>query len=47
MVIAAETYSGKGIDNARIEEEVVVIGSGHEVITKFPSDHLIECNASY
>ena len=47
MVIAVETYDGQGIDGARIEEEVVVTASGCEVITKFPSDELIACGASY
>ena len=47
MVIAVETYAGKGMDGARIEEEVVLTENGYEVITRFPSDKLIECNASY
>ena len=47
MVIAVETYAGKGMDGARIESEVVVTEDGNEIITRFPADHLIECNAEY
>jgi Xaa-Pro dipeptidase len=47
MVIAVETYAGKGMDGARIESEVVVTEEGNEIITRFPADHLIECNAGY
>jgi Xaa-Pro dipeptidase len=45
MVMALETYAGpKGSDfGIRIEEEVVVTGSGHKVITRFPVDELIAC----
>lgn len=45
MVIALETYAGPkgGKHGARIEEEVVVTATGHEVITKYPVDELIAC----
>ncbi len=47
MVIAIETYAGEGTDGIRIEEELVLTEDGHEVITKFPPEVLIECNAGY
>lgn len=47
MVIAIETYAGTGTDAVRIEDEVVMTGDGYEMITKFPSNELIECNAWY
>jgi Xaa-Pro dipeptidase len=47
MVIAIETYFGEGANGARIEEEVVLTEDGYEMITMFPSDILIECNATY
>ena len=47
MVIAIECYAGRGRDGARIEEEVVVTSDGHEIITRFPCDELIACNATY
>ena len=47
MVIAIETYFGEGSDGARIEEEVVLTEDGYEVLTMFPSETLIECNAGY
>jgi Xaa-Pro aminopeptidase len=45
MVFALETWCGAddGSGAARIEEEVVVTKNGCEVITNFPSDHLISC----
>lgn len=45
MVFALETWCGAedGSGAARIEEEVVVTSTGCEVITNFPSDHLISC----
>ncbi len=45
MVFAVETWKGAedGSGAARIEEEVVVTRDGCEVITNFPSDHLISC----
>ena len=47
MVIAIETYSGKGTNGVRIEEEIVITKDGFEKITMFPADELIECNAWY
>jgi Xaa-Pro dipeptidase len=47
MVIAIECYAGEGWDGARIEEEVVVTPDGNEIITRFPDDELIACNATY
>jgi Xaa-Pro aminopeptidase len=48
MVIAVETWCGAvdGSGSARIEEEVVVTKDGCEIITVFPSDHLISCPIS-
>ena len=45
MVFAAETWcaSEDGSGSARIEEEVVVTKDGCEIITNYPSDHLISC----
>jgi Xaa-Pro dipeptidase len=45
MVFAVETWCGAadGSGAARIEEEVVVTKDGCEVITNYPSDHLISC----
>jgi Xaa-Pro dipeptidase len=45
MVFAVETWSGAedGSGAARIEELVVVTTDGCDVITNFPSDHLISC----
>ena len=45
MVFAVECWKGAadGSGAARIEEEVVVTKDGCEVITNFPSDHLISC----
>lgn len=47
MVIALETYDAEGLDGARIEQELVVTAQGHDVITKFPCDYLVECGANY
>ena len=47
MVLAVETYAGEGPDGARIEQEGVVTADGYEIITKFPADELIACNAGY
>jgi Xaa-Pro dipeptidase len=45
MVFAVECWCGAadGSGAARIEEEVVVTGDGCEIITNYPSDHLISC----
>ncbi|HLC27049.1 MAG TPA: M24 family metallopeptidase, partial [bacterium] len=49
MVFALETYwpSTDGWSAARIEEEVVVTETGHEVITRFPADQLLVAGAHY
>jgi Xaa-Pro aminopeptidase len=46
MVFALETYcpAGDGHSAARIEEELVVTASGHEVITLFPAEELMIAN---
>ncbi len=43
MVFALETYcpASDGRSAARIEEEVLVTASGHEVLTKFPAEDLL------
>ncbi len=45
MVIALETWCGAadGSGAARLEEVIVVTKGGCEVITTYPSDHLISC----
>jgi Xaa-Pro aminopeptidase len=45
MVFAVECWLGAedGSGAARIEEEVVVTKDGCEIITNYPSDHLISC----
>jgi Xaa-Pro dipeptidase len=45
MVFALETYAGPkgGEFGIRIEEELVITGSGHRVITKYPVNELIGC----
>ena len=45
MVFAVETWCGAADKSgaARIEEEVVVTNDGCEIITNYPSDHLISC----
>lgn len=45
MVFAVETWCGAedGSGAARIEEMVVVTRDGCEIITNYPSDHLISC----
>jgi Xaa-Pro aminopeptidase len=49
MVFALETFwpSKDGWSAARIEEEVVVTATGHEVITRFPAEELLVAGASY
>ena len=46
MVFALETYcpADDGHSAARIEEEIVVTASGHEVITLFPAEELVIAN---
>jgi Xaa-Pro dipeptidase len=46
MVFALETYcpAGDGHSAARIEEELVVTATGHEVITLFPAEELMIAN---
>jgi len=45
MTFAVETWCGAedGSDAARIEEEIVVTKDSCEIITNYPSDHLISC----
>jgi Xaa-Pro dipeptidase len=45
MTFAIETWcaSADGTGSARIEEEIVVTETGHDVITKFPSDEITSC----
>lgn len=49
MVFALETFwpSKDGWSAARIEEEVVVTATGHEVITRFPADQLLVAGAPF
>ena len=49
MVFAVETFcpAKDGVSAARIEEEVVVTETGHEVITRFPAEKLLVCGAPY
>jgi Xaa-Pro aminopeptidase len=49
MVFALETFwpSTDGWSAARIEEEIVVTPTGHEVITKFPAEKLMVAGAHY
>ncbi len=49
MVFALETFwpSKDGFGAARIEEEIVVTPTGHEVITRFPAEKLMVAGASY
>src|SRR5947208_2833365 len=49
MVFALETFwpSTDGWSAARIEEEIVVTETGHEVITRFPADQLMVAGAHY
>ena len=49
MVFALETFwpSKDGWSAARIEEEVVVTPTGHEVITRFPAEELLVCGVPY
>jgi Xaa-Pro aminopeptidase len=49
MVFALETFwpSTDGWSAARIEEEIVVTPTGHEVITRFPAEKLLVAGAHY
>ena len=49
MVFALETFwpSTDGWSAARIEEEIVVTETGHEVITRFPAEELLVAGAHY
>src|SRR5205814_9809513 len=49
MVFALETFwpASDGWSAARIEEEIVVTESGHEIITRFPAEQLIVAGAHY
>src|SRR5690349_14143550 len=49
MVFALETFwpSSDGWSAARIEEEIVVTETGHEVITRFPAEKLLVTGATY
>src|SRR6266849_5538917 len=49
MVFALETFwpSSDGWSAARIEEEIVVTKTGHEVITRFPAEELLVAGAHY
>ena len=49
MVFALETFwpSSDGWSAARIEEEIVVTETGHEVITRFPAEKLLVAGAAY
>ena len=42
-----ETYAGNGYDGVRLEDEVVVTGTGIEIITKFPTNELFGCGMNY
>ena len=49
MVFALETFwpCSDGWRAARIEEEIVVTATGHEVITRFPAEKLLVAGATY
>ena len=49
MVFALETFwpCSDGWRAARIEEEIVVTETGHEVITRFPAEELLVAGATY
>ena len=49
MVFALETFwpSSDGWSAARIEEEIVVTETGHEVITRFPAEQLLVAGQRY
>ncbi len=49
MVFALETFwpSKDGYTAARIEEEIVVTETGHEVLTRFPAEKLMVAGTQY
>ena len=49
MVFALETFwpTKDGWSAARIEEEIVVTETGHEVITRFPAEELLVAGAPF
>ena len=49
MVFALETFwpSKDGWSAARIEEEIVVTETGHEVLTRFPAEDLMVAGTHY
>ena len=49
MVFALETFwpTKDGTSAARIEEEIVVTETGHEVITRFPAEELLVAGAPF
>jgi hypothetical protein len=49
MVFALETFwpTKDGTSAARIEEEIVVTPTGHEVITRFPAEQLLVAGAPF
>jgi hypothetical protein len=49
MVFALETFwpSTDGWSAARIEEEIVVTETGHEIITRFPAEELLVAGRHY
>src|SRR5438105_1410517 len=49
LVFALETFwpSTDGWSAARIEEEIVVTETGHEVITRFPAEELLVAGRHY
>ncbi len=49
MVFALETFwpSSDGWSASRIEEEIVVTETGHEIITRFPAEELMVAGATY
>jgi len=48
-VFALETFwpASDGLSAARIEEEIVVTETGHEVITRFPAEELLVAGAPF
>ncbi len=44
MHFALETFAGEGESGARIESQIIVTETGHQVITKWPCEKLMVCN---